>query len=64
MKVTVVPIVNGELGSIPKGLIKRTGRLGNKRTSGDHPDDSIIKIGQNTEKIPGDLLLHREKNIS
>ena len=22
-----------------------TGDLGNKRTSGDHPDDSIIKIG-------------------
>ena len=29
--------------------------LGNKRTSGDHPNDSIIKIGQNTEKSPGDL---------
>ena len=27
----------------------RTGGLGNKRTSGDHPDYSIIKIDQNTE---------------
>ena len=29
--------------------------LGNKNTSGDHPNDSIIKIRQNTEKSPGDL---------
>ena len=34
----------------PQRLGKRTGRLGNKRTSGDHPDISIIKIGLNTEK--------------
>ena len=32
-----------------------TGGLGNKTTSGDHPNDSIIKIGQNTEKSPEDL---------
>ena len=34
---------------------KRSRRLGNKRTSGDHPDDGLIEIGQNTEKSPGDL---------
>ena len=28
---------------------------GNKRTSGDHPNYSIIEIGQDTEKSPGDL---------
>ena len=28
---------------------------GNKRTSGDHLNYSIIKIDQNTEKSPGDL---------
>ena len=32
-----------------------TGGLGNKRTRGDHPNDSIIEIDQNTEKSPGDL---------
>ena len=32
-----------------------TGRHGNKRRSGDHPNDSIIKINQNTGKSPGDL---------
>ena len=31
----------------------RTEGLGNKMTSGDHPKYSI-KIGQNTEKSPGD----------
>ena len=33
----------------------RTGGLGNKRTNDDHPNYSIIKIGQNTEKSSGDL---------
>ena len=31
-----------------------TWRLGSNRTSGDHPNNSIIKIRQNTEKSPGD----------
>ena len=30
--------------------------LGSKRTSEDHPNYSIIKIGKNTEKSPGDLV--------
>ena len=34
---------------------KGIGSLGNKSTSGDHPDYSIIKIDKNTEKGPGDL---------
>ena len=39
----------------PKTIGKGTGRLRNKRTSGDHRDYKIIKIGQNTEKSPGNL---------
>ena len=39
----------------PQRIDKGTGRHGNNRTSGDHPNYSIIKIGQNTEKSPGDL---------
>ena len=27
----------------------------NKMTSGEHPNDSIVEIGPNTEKSPGDL---------
>ena len=34
----------------------RTGGLGNQRTIGEHPNDSIIEIGQNTEKSPGVLI--------
>ena len=96
MKVTIIAIVIGALGTITKWLVlcttnndyldlarelekpmkhendsdsicnscaqysyqmfgTRSEGLGNKRTSGDHPKDSIIKIGQNTEKCPGDL---------
>ena len=37
-------------------IIKGTGGLENKWTSGDHPKYGIIEIGKNTEKITGDLL--------
>ena len=36
-------------------IIKEIGGLGNKRTSGDHPNNYIIENDQNTEKSPGDL---------
>ena len=51
MKVTVIPIVIGVLGTVTKG----TEGLGNKRTNGDHPNYFILQIGQNTEKSPGGL---------
>ena len=38
-----------------KRIGKGTGGLGNKRTSGDHPVYSTIKIVQNTEKSPGEI---------
>ena len=41
----------------PQMIGKEIGRLGNKRMNRDHPDYSIIKISQNTEKSPGDLRL-------
>ena len=52
IKVTVIPIVISALGTITKGLVQDR-RLGNKRTNGDHPNYSIVEIGQNTEKSPG-----------
>ena len=55
MKVTVVPVVIGTLGTVTKGLVPRTGRLGNKRTSGDNQNYSITEIAQNTKKSSGDL---------
>ena len=51
---TVIPIVFGALGTILKRIGKGTGRLGNKRTSGDQPDYNINKIGLNNEKNSGD----------
>ena len=35
MKMTVIPIVIGPLGIIPKGIDKETGRLRNKSKSGN-----------------------------
>ena len=39
----------------PQRIIKGTGGLGNKMTSGDHSIYDIIENGQNTEECPGDL---------
>ena len=36
-------------------LGKRAGRIRNRRRNRDHLNYSIVKIGQNTEKSPGDL---------
>ena len=36
-------------------ISKESGIVGNKRTSGDHPNYSIIEIAQNNKKSPGDL---------
>ena len=51
MKVTLIPIVIGILGSHQRTRIG-TGGLGNSR---DYPNNSTFEIGQNTEKSPGDL---------
>ena len=53
MKVMMIPIVFGALGTIPKELVKGLEDL--KMRSTDHPDYSIIKIGKYTKKSPGDL---------
>ena len=49
MKVTIVPIVIGALGTVNKGVIKGPGGLGSWQTNGYYPNDSIIENGQNTE---------------
>ena len=38
-----------------QSIIKGTGKLGNNRTSGDHPNYCVIEIGQNTEKSSENL---------
>ena len=39
----------------PQKLGKGTGRAGNQRTSRDHRNYTITKVGKNTEKSPEDL---------
>ena len=39
----------------PQKLRKEAGRVRNRRTNRNHPNNSIVLIGQNTEKSPGDL---------
>ena len=54
MKVTIIPIVIGALGTVTKGLLKGLEGL---EVGGrwDYPNDSIIENSQNTEKSLGDL---------
>ena len=63
MKVTIIPIVIGTLGTYTKRLLKGLEDFENKRTSGHHPSYYIIENGQNTEKSTGNmqsLKLQRE----
>ena len=55
MRVTVIPVVFGALGTVSKGLEKGTGINENQRKNRDHTNYSIVEIGQNTEKSPLDL---------
>ena len=55
-EVTAIPTVIGTLSSHQRIGIN-TEELGKKRTGGDHPNYTIIEIGLNTEKSPGDLKL-------
>ena len=55
IRVMVIQIVIGALGTVTKGLIKGTRGLRNNRTSGDYPNYRIVKFSQNTAKSPGDL---------
>ena len=52
MKVTVILIVIGTLGTVTEGLVQG---LEDLEIRGDHPNYSIVEISQNTEKSPGDL---------
>ena len=53
MKVTIISIVIGALGTIK--IIKRPGELGSWRKDRDYPNDGITENGQNPETSPGDL---------
>ena len=44
MKVTVIPIVTGALGTVTKEFVQGVEAL--ERRSGDHPNHSIMEIGR------------------
>ena len=54
MKVTLTPIVMAAHGTVTRDWYK-DGELGNKRTRGHHPNNSIVAIGHNTKESPEDL---------
>ena len=56
MMITVIPIAIGALGTILKGLIKGLEALEISIYVETIQDYSTVKIGQNTENSPGDLL--------
>ena len=62
MKVTIIPIVTGALTAVTKGFVQGLEDL-DMRTSGDHPNYSIVEIGQNTEKSPGDSSERPSANV-
>ena len=54
MKVTVIPVVLGTLGTALKDVEKKTGGIGDQRKNQDNSDHSITN-GYNTLKSPEDL---------
>ena len=56
MKAMVISNMISELETFPKGLVKATGSVGNRRSYRDLTNYYSTKIGQKTEKSPGDLL--------
>ena len=55
IKVTVIPIIFNVLGTVPKGFEKETEGIRNQWNNQNHTGDSIVNIGQNNQKSPGDL---------
>ena len=55
IKVMRILIVIGALGTVTKGLIRSLGGLGNKRTSEDYLNYSIIEIDHNAKETFGGL---------
>ena len=45
MRLNMIPIVIGVLGTVTKGLEKQPEGIGNQGKNGDYSDSSIISIG-------------------
>ena len=53
-RVKLISVVVGHW-NVTQGLESGSGRVGNRKKNRDHQNYSIDKIGQDTEKNPGDL---------
>ena len=53
MKVTLIQITNGTLGTVTISFVRGAERVDIQRTSRDHPNYSIAEIDQKTEKSLG-----------
>ncbi len=54
IKVSIIRILVGSFGTVTNGLLKGLENLEVKLMSGDHPNNSIVENGQNTEKSHGE----------
>ena len=58
MQVTVILVVFGALGTVPKDLKKKKNNpkvTGNQRKNGNRLYDRIVRIDDNTKRSPGEL---------
>ena len=55
MYMTVILITVGALGMVGRCYRKKTGGIVNQMKGRHHTDQNIVKIGENTEKSPGNL---------
>ena len=55
MKASMIPIPMGAFSNNAQRIIKET-RIFRIERNSDHPDYSVITIGQNNENRPGDLM--------
>ena len=51
MKVTVIPIVIGTLGTVKKRIGTWTGRLGDKRMSGYYPATALLRSARILRRV-------------
>ena len=66
IRLTVIPILIGVLGTVFKGLEKEIGRVGNRRSNRDHPDHSIFfksaRVPRRVLETEETVLIRRKTN--
>ena len=55
VKVKVIPVIIGGIGTVSKSLEKDWKNVGNQRKNRDHSEHTIVKIGLTTQKSLGGM---------